>query len=324
MSLLRCNDLSKTFTLSGGRQLRAVHGVTLSVEHGETLAIVGESGCGKSTVGRLLLGLEAPTSGTITVDGHPVRPEKRADLKRLRKNVQMVFQDPNASLNPRQPVGRSIAEPLENFTDLSAKEREARVAELLQKVGLAPDAAGRLPSEFSGGQRQRVGIARALSISPSLVIADEAVSALDVSVQAQVLNLMADLQRDLGLAYLFISHDLGVVAHIAHRIAVMYLGRVVEIGPAADVFGTPHHPYTAALLDAAPVEHPAARRKRQALAGDLPSPLNPPLGCAFNTRCPVAQDRCRTTAPALQPMAGPHEVACHFPRNVSAEARRYA
>lgn len=324
MSLLRCEDLSKTFKLSGGRQLRAVNGVSLAVEPGETLAIVGESGCGKSTVGRLLMGLETPTGGHLEVGGTPVRPGHRDDLKRLRKSVQMVFQDPNASLNPRQTVGRSIAEPLENFTTLSAAERDRKVSELLQKVGLAPDAAQRLPSEFSGGQRQRVGIARALSISPSLVIADEAVSALDVSVQAQVLNLMADLQKDLGLAYLFISHDLGVVAHIAHRIAVMYLGRIVEVGTAAEVFGAPRHPYTAALLDAAPVEHPSQRRSRQPLSGDLPSPMNPPQGCAFHTRCPRAAEQCRIASPLLRPVGGPHEVACHFPTETPQEIHAHA
>ena len=310
--VLECRGLSKVFRLGRGRELRAVDSMTLQIAAGETLAIVGESGCGKSTVGRLLMGLETPSAGRITISGRTADPTARTDLRRLRQRVQMVFQDPNASLNPRLAVGRSIAEPMENFLDVSSEERGRRVGALLEKVGLSADAAGRLPSEFSGGQRQRIGIARALSISPTVVIADEAVSALDVSVQAQVLNLMVDLQANLGLAYLFISHDLGVVAHIAHRIAVMYLGRIVEIGTRDQVFGASRHPYTAALIGSAPVEHPTKRRKRQMLKGELPSPLDPPRGCAFHTRCPFARDLCRAETPSLTVTLAGQFSACHF------------
>ena len=318
MTVLECTDLSKHFNIGRGRLLRAVNGVSFQVEAGETLAIVGESGCGKSTIGRLLMGLELATKGTVRVDDRDIDPTERKDLRHLRQHVQMVFQDPNASLNPRMTVGQSIAEPMENFLKLSKPERSGRVAELLEKVGMSADIATRLPSEFSGGQRQRIGIARALAIGPSLVIADEAVSALDVSVQAQVLNLMVDLQKDLGLAYLFISHDLGVVEHVAHRIAVMYLGQIVEIGTRDQVFGAPAHPYTKALLDAAPIQSPSDRRKRKALTGELPSPLNPPKGCAFHTRCPIAQDFCSSSIPRLTRNSGGQQAACHFTENQEA------
>ncbi|MAM83520.1 MAG: peptide ABC transporter substrate-binding protein [Acidobacteria bacterium] len=320
---LECRNLKKHFALGRRAVLKAVDGVSFALEAGKTLGLVGESGCGKSTVGRLLMGLEQRTDGEILVGGRSLETNRPGELQRLRRAVQMVFQDPNASLNPRVPVGVSVAEPMENFLPLKAGERKRRVAELLEKVGLSGDAAKRLPSEFSGGQRQRIGIARALSISPSVVIADEAVSALDVSVQAQIINLLGDLQADLGLSFLFISHDLAVVEHVAHRVAVMYLGRIVEIGTRAEVFGSPRHPYTAALLDAAPIEHPRERRKRHALTGELPSPLDPPAGCAFHGRCPFARDICKSEAPALSASRSGQSVACHFANELSFEEPRH-
>ncbi len=308
-------DLKKHFPVRNWRRtetvVRAVDGVSFHLGAGETLAIVGESGCGKSTVGRMLVRLTEPTSGRIQVDGASLSSAGSDGLRNLRRKVQMVFQDPRASLNPRVPVGVCVGEPMENFLAISRAERERRVGDLLERVGLGREVAKRYPSEFSGGQRQRIGIARALAVSPSVIIADEAVSALDVSVQAQVINLLKDLQAELGLAYIFISHDLSVVHHIADRVAVMYLGRIVEMGTAEEIFSSPRHPYTRALIDSAPIEHPAQRHSRSLLTGEIPSPLNPPPGCAFNPRCPLARPECRSSVPELNGPAGQHLAACH-------------
>jgi oligopeptide transport system ATP-binding protein len=290
--------------------VRAVDGVSFEVAAGRTFAIVGESGCGKSTVARLLLRLIEPDAGRILLDGDDLRAADAAGLRRLRGRIQLVFQDPYGSLNPRMTAGDMLAEPLLLHGDRSADARGARVAELLSVVGLRADAARRYPHEFSGGQRQRLAIARALAAGPKVIVCDEPVSALDVSIQAQILNLLAGLQRELGLAYVFISHDLAVVRQIATDVGVMYLGRLVETGPAAAVFGTPRHPYTRALLSAVPVPDPAARGREPSIGGDVPSPLAPPPGCAFHTRCPHADARCRTEAPTLQPAAEGVSVAC--------------
>jgi oligopeptide/dipeptide ABC transporter ATP-binding protein len=281
--------------------------VSFAINPGETLCLVGESGCGKSTVGKLLLRLLEPTEGAIHLDGEDITHLSIGDMRPHRKRMQMVFQDPYASLNPRLAAGRIVSEPLENYSDISSAERETRTAELFEKVGLRTDAMKRYPFEFSGGQRQRLGIARALALNPAIIIADEPVSALDVSVQAQVLNLMMDLQEELGLAYLFVSHDLGVVEHIGHRVAVMYLGKIVEIASKDALFETPLHPYTQALMAAAPIPDPHVTRERIVLQGDVPSPYAPPSGCRFRTRCPWARERCAAEEPPL--VAG---VACHF------------
>ncbi len=316
--LLEVEGLKKHFPVRRGLlsrvvgQVKAVDGVSLTVGRGEILCVVGESGCGKSTVGRLVTRLLEPTAGTVKLDGVDVtRLEARA-MRRFRREIQMVFQDPYASLNPRLTVGGIIAEPLENFGLSRGRKKRERVAELLDKVGLRPEMAERFPHEFSGGQRQRLGIARALALNPKLIVADEPVSALDVSVQAQVLNLLMDLQRDLGLSYLFISHDLGVVEHIGHRIAVMYLGRIVELAEKRALFDRPLHPYSRALLAAAPVPDPRAKRDKLVIEGDVPSPQRPPPGCHFHTRCPFAVDRCRTDVPALRSVAGGRLVSCHL------------
>jgi oligopeptide/dipeptide ABC transporter ATP-binding protein len=294
-------------------QVQAVDGVSFAIKPGETLCLVGESGCGKSTVARLIVRLLEPTAGTIRLGGVDVSRIPEREMRPHRRRVQMVFQDPYASLNPRLTAGSIIGEPLENYSDMSASERNQRVASLLERVGLRAEAMRRYPFEFSGGQRQRLGIARALALQPGLIVADEPVSALDVSVQAQVLNLLMDLQEEFGLAYLFVSHDLGVVEHIGHRIAVMYLGKIVEIADKATMFRAPQHPYSQALIAAAPVPNPRARRERQVLEGDVPSPLNPPTGCRFHTRCPYVTDRCRAEEPKLKPLAGSNQlVACHL------------
>ncbi|MBV9113044.1 MAG: dipeptide ABC transporter ATP-binding protein [Hyphomicrobiales bacterium] len=316
--LLEVEGLAKYFATGGGLlkqaspRLRAVDGVSFSLARGETLCLVGESGCGKSTVGKLILRLMEPSAGVIRIDGVDVTLAQGEELRAYRKRVQMIFQDPFASLNPRLKAATIVGEPLENYGLFSARERNEKVTDLFARVGLRPEAAEKFPFEFSGGQRQRIGIARALALSPDLIVADEPVSALDVSVQAQVLNLLVDLRDALGLAYLFISHDLGVVEHIAHRVAVMYLGRIVEIGGKERIFDAPRHPYTQALMAAAPVADPHAKRERIVLEGDVPSPLDPPKGCAFHPRCPYAFDRCRVETPVLTPRDGGHFAACHL------------
>ncbi len=321
-SLLQVTGLVKHFAIRRGlfgrstSAVRAVDGVDLQIARGETLGVVGESGCGKSTLGRLVLRLIEPTAGQIVFDGQDLASLDAAGLRAQRKTMQIIFQDPFSSLNPRMTVGQTLAEPL-MLHDLHRGRHRERVDELLQTVGLAAEHARRYPHEFSGGQRQRVGIARALAVEPKLIVCDEAVSALDVSVQAQVVNLLQDLQRRFGLSYLFIAHDLAVVKHIATRIAVMYLGRIVEIGDKRSLFETPRHPYTQALLAAIPLPEPGRRRARTVLGGDVPSPVNPPAGCHFHTRCPHAQPLCSQQAPPLEAAAG-QAVACHFWREIAA------
>ena len=316
--VLRVEGLQKLFPVRRGilqrvaGHVRAVDGVSFAIQAGETLCLVGESGCGKSTVGKTILRLQEPTAGQIWLGGTEVTTLDEQQMRVHRRQVQMVFQDPYSSLNPRMRVGQIIAEPLENFGLAEVAEKERRVHALLEKVGLRKDAAERFPFEFSGGQRQRLGIARALALNPRLIVADEPVSALDVSVQAQVLNLLMDLQEEFGLAYLFVSHDLAVVEHIGHRIAVMYLGRIVELAPKDRIFAQPLHPYSEALMAAAPIADPKARRKRLVIEGDVPSPINPPPGCHFHTRCPYAIDRCKLEYPPLQEIAPGHVVACHL------------
>jgi len=321
-ALLRADDLERGFTVKrglggflrgGGRPVvRALAGVSITLRRGETLAVVGESGCGKSTLARALVRLIELDAGQIDFDGQDVRTLAGAGLRQFNRRVQMVFQDPYGSLNPRMTVGETLAEALRVHRMVPRERIAARVEELLALVRLPSDAAGRLPHAFSGGQRQRIAIARALAVEPDVLIADEIVSALDVSVQAQILNLLLDMQERLGLAILFVSHDLRVVRHLAHRVAVMYLGRVVELGPAEEVFTAPRHPYTRALLRAAPSLDPAARRSTvAALTGELPSPMRVPAGCPFHTRCPEAFDRCRKEPPRLC-VDGEHEVTCHL------------
>jgi oligopeptide/dipeptide ABC transporter ATP-binding protein len=316
--LLSVRDLVKYYHSAGlfGRTappVRAVDGVSFEVGRGETLALVGESGCGKSSVGRTILRLQEPTSGQARYEGVDVFSLDRKAMRALRRHMQIIFQDPYSSLNPRMTVGSAIAEGLEIHRLVPRSEIAGRVAALLEEVGLDPAYARRYPHEFSGGQRQRIGIARALGVQPSFIVCDEPVSALDVSVQAQVLNLLSDLQRQRGLSYLFIAHDLAVVRQIAHRIAVMYLGRIVEEGPADELLSNPRHPYTVALLSAVPEPDPATRRDRIVLTGDLPSPSNPPPGCPFHTRCfhPQKSSRCRTEVPVLRPVSGT-VAACHY------------
>jgi oligopeptide/dipeptide ABC transporter ATP-binding protein len=309
--MLQVTDLRMHFPVRGGA-VRAVDGVSLSLSAGETLGLVGESGCGKSTLGRAILRLYRPTAGSIRLEGTEIATLSRARLRPLRPRMQMIFQDPNASLNPRLTVGRILEEPLIVHGRGNAAERRERVRRLAARVGLREDALSRHPHEFSGGQRQRIGIARALALEPGLVICDEPVSALDVSVRAQVINLLAELQEELGLAYLFVSHDLSVVEHVSHRIAVMYLGRIVEMADRATLWTRPMHPYTRALMAAIPHADPAARRAPAALLeGDLPSPLDPPSGCAFRTRCPFATPECAQRVPELRDMQAGHAVACH-------------
>ena len=301
--------------------VRAVDDVTLTIKRGETLGLVGESGCGKSTVGRTILRLYKPTAGRIVFDGQDITKLSEGEMRPLRRRMQMVFQDPFASLNPRHSVGRTIGEPLRTHGIAGRKETNARVRELLVAVGLPADAANRYPHEFSGGQRQRIGLARALSVNPEFIVADEPVSALDVSIQAQMINLFEELQQDFALTYLFIAHDLAVVRHISDRIAVMYLGQVMEISPARELYENPLHPYTISLLSAVPIPDPKVERQRESilLAGDVPSPAHPPPGCRFHTRCPYVQPtRCSDEVPPLRKLASEHEVACHWVEEIRA------
>jgi len=316
--LLEVVDLTKHFPIRGGLRNReqarvyAVDGVSFSVGTGETLGIVGESGCGKSTTGKVILRLEEPTSGRVLLKGKDITGISRREMHPYRRQMQVIFQDPYASLNQRMRAGDIVGEPLGNYAGLTAAERRAKVAQLFEKVGLRQDAMHRFPYEFSGGQRQRLGIARALALNPEIIIADEPVSALDVSVQAQVINLMMDLQQELGLSYLFIAHDLAVVQHISHRIGVMYLGKLVEITDKRSLFRAPQHPYTEALLASVPVPDPRRRKTRTVLKGDVPSPMKPPRGCNFNTRCPIAVERCFREEPPLREVAPGHMAACHL------------
>jgi len=317
--LLMVRDLVKHYRSEGlfarkAPPVRAVDGVSFEVGRGETLALVGESGCGKSSVGRTIIRLQEPTSGEAIFDGEPVFQLAREPLRALRRRMQIIFQDPYSSLNPRMTVGDAVAEGIEIHRLAGSKaERNERVASLLEEVGLDASYARRYPHEFSGGQRQRIGIARALAVEPSFIVCDEPVSALDVSVQAQVLNLLRDLQERRGLSYLFIAHDLAVVRQIAQRVAVMYLGHIVETGPTEALLSDPRHPYTQALLSAVPEPDPSAQRERIVLTGDLPSPSNPPPGCRFHTRCfhPLRSERCRTEVPVLRPVHQT-EAACHY------------
>ncbi len=317
--LLEVDDLKKHYPLRGGLfggnkgYVYAVDGVSFDIKRGETLSLVGESGCGKSTVGKAILRLTDPTAGEVRLDGERIDNVPVRQLRKLRQRVQVVFQDPFSSLNPRMRVGDIIAEPLRNFG--MTKGLDKRVAELMDTVRLPRDAVRRFPHEFSGGQRQRIGIARALAPGADLIICDEAVSALDVSVKAQIVNLLSDLQDQLGLALLFISHDLAIVEHLTHRVAVMYLGKIVEVADRASLFAKPRHPYTRCLLSAVPVPDPKAARDRIILSGDVPSPINPPSGCRFHTRCPYVFDRCRSEEPVLRPMPGApsgQTAACHL------------
>ena len=317
--LLHVQGLVKRFPVGSGilrrgGQLHAVEGVDLRVARGEVLAVVGESGSGKSTLARCILRLIDPTAGRVMFDGEDVTAMKGRNLNGFRQRVQPIFQDPFSSLDPRWTVGRSVREALDAHAIGTRAERDARVADLLDRVGLSPELANRRPHELSGGQRQRVGIAAALAPSPALIVADEPVSALDVSVQAQVLNLLAELQRDLQLAILFVAHDLAVVEHISHRVAVMYLGRIVETGTTEAVFGDPQHPYTQALLAAIPLPDPSQRLRPPELHGEIPSPISPPSGCRFHTRCPVAIARCEREDPEMTDFGNGHLAACHIAR----------
>jgi peptide/nickel transport system ATP-binding protein len=318
-ALLEVRGLVKDYEIGGGLfgrkdYVRAVRGVDLDVRRGETLGVVGESGCGKSTLGRSILRLIEPTAGTVRFDGVDLGTLSGSEMRRKRRFMQIIFQDPYSSLNPRMRVGAIVGEGLAIHGLASGAARRRRVVELLAQVGLHEDAYDRYPHEFSGGQRQRIGIARALAVEPRFIVADEPVSALDVSIQAQIVNLLQDLQQQMNLAYLFIAHDLRVVEHISQRVAIMYLGKIVELAPSAEIYAAPRHPYTRALLSAVPMPAPRAKSRRIALGGDVPSPIAPPAGCAFHPRCPHAVDFCRTQEPKLLTGARDHAVACHvFP-----------
>jgi len=318
-ALLSVSNLRKNFAVKGGvlsrvvDQVHAVDGVSFDIAAGETLGLVGESGCGKSTTGRCILRLIEPSSGEIWFNGADVTKMDATALRSLRRDMQIIFQDPYASLNPRLTVGAIVGEALTiHGLAKSRRQHEDRVVQLLERVGLQADHMRRFPHEFSGGQRQRIGIARALAVEPKLIVCDEPVSALDVSIQAQVINLLEDLQEEFGLTYLFIAHDLSVVEHISTRIAVMYLGRVVEIAPAHDLYDTPLHPYSEALLSAVPIPDPTVKRQRIMLQGDVPNPINPPSGCHFHTRCPIAKPDCATRVPELRESRPGHWVSCHY------------
>ncbi|GED69565.1 peptide ABC transporter ATP-binding protein [Brevibacillus reuszeri] len=316
--LLEVTNLKQHFPIKGGilgrtvNHVKAVDDISFTIYEGETLSIVGESGCGKSTTGRAILRLDEPTSGSVLFEGQDLLAMSKSQMRDMRKHLQVIFQDPFASLNPRQSVSQILGEALAIQNIVPAGKRRERIIELLGYVGLRPDQIDRFPHEFSGGQRQRIGIARALAMQPKLIICDEAVSALDVSIQAQVLNLLKSLQRQFQLTYLFISHDLGVVRHISDRVMVMYLGKVVEIADKKSLFDNPQHPYTQALLSAIPVPDATKKQERIILRGDVPSPINPPTGCRFHTRCPHAVERCKTEAPALTSLHDTHQVACHL------------
>jgi oligopeptide transport system ATP-binding protein len=320
-TLLEVRDLVKYYPVSAGllgRQVgvvRAVDGVSFTIRRGETLGLVGESGCGKTTTGRCVLQLERPTSGSVRFEGQELTTLGPAALRSVRRRIQVIFQDPYSSLNPRMTVGQIVGEPLAvHGLVREAPAREARVQELLRQVGLLPQHGRRYPHQLSGGQRQRVGIARALALEPSLIICDEPVSALDVSIQAQIINLLEDLRQELGLTYLFVAHDLSVVRHISDRVAVMYLGRIVELADRQTLYEAPRHPYTKALLSAVPIPDPEveARREHVVLAGEVPSPLSPPAGCAFHPRCPIAVEECRRTRPLLRDLGPGQQAACHL------------
>jgi oligopeptide/dipeptide ABC transporter ATP-binding protein len=317
-ALLEVGHVTKHYPMRGGvfgrarGEVHAVDDVSFAIAEGETLGLVGESGCGKSTIGKTVLRLVEPTAGTIEWRGQRIDALHGSAMRPYRREMQAVFQDPYASLNPRMRAADIVAEPIRNFEDASAAEIRDRVVSLFERVGLRPDQMPRYPYEFSGGQRQRLGIARALAPRPKLIVCDEPVSALDVSVQAQVINLLVDLQREFDLSYLFVAHDLAVVEHISHRVAVMYLGRIVELAATRALFRTPQHPYTEALLSAVPVPDPTVQRKRIILAGDVPSPVDLPTGCRFHTRCPYAFDRCRVEEPLLKEVLPGHFAACHL------------
>ena len=316
--LLEVEDLRKYFPVRGGvfgrkvGEVKAVDGISFSIQKGETLGLVGESGSGKSTAGRSILRLIEPTSGRVRFNGRNVFELGKEELRELRRRMQIIFQDPYASLNPRMTVGSIVGEPFAIHKIAAGRDREERVEALLMRVGLSADHMRRYPHEFSGGQRQRIGIARALALHPEFIIGDEPVSALDVSIQAQVINLLEDLQQEMGLSYLIIAHDLSVVRHISHRIAVMYLGKLVEIADNEQLYNNPLHPYTEALLSAVPVPDPRTKKERIVLTGDIPSPINPPSGCVFHTRCPIVEDRCKTEVPELRKLDDGRLLACHL------------
>lgn len=312
---IQIQELTKFFNLGGGNILKAVNSIDLSIQRGETVGVVGESGCGKSTAGRTIMRLYEPTSGTVKFDGKDIYKLKGAELKALRRNMQMIFQDPYASLNPRMTILEIIGEALDIHNLAGSRtERKKKVEGLLDFVGLNAEHVTRYPHEFSGGQRQRIGIARALAVDPAFIVADEPISALDVSIQAQVVNLMQQLQRKMGLTYLFIAHDLSMVKYISDRVAVMYLGKIVELSESSELYDHPLHPYTRALMSAIPIPDPEVEQQRDriVLSGDLPSPVNPPSGCQFHTRCPIATDKCKHDEPRLLEVRKGHYAACHY------------